>query len=81
MRNLLKHVRRLDYDAVRAAAQAIYRAKDRSHAEAAFGSFRRRWEKFYPRLVQRLGTDLPELLSFFQFPRHLWRNMPDHQHD
>jgi transposase-like protein len=41
----------------------------------AFRRFRGRWEKVYPRLVQRLGTDLPELLSFYRFPKHLWRKL------
>ena len=26
-------------------------------------------------MVQRLERDLPELLSFFVFPRHLWRKL------
>jgi transposase-like protein len=26
-------------------------------------------------MVKRLERDLPELLSFFSFPRHLWRCM------
>jgi putative transposase len=26
-------------------------------------------------VVKRLGRDLPELLSFFAFPRHLWRKL------
>ena len=27
------------------------------------------------RMVRQLERDLPELLSFFQFPRHLWRKL------
>jgi putative transposase len=75
MRNILEHVRKRDYEAVKKAAQAIYQAETRSRAEAAFGRFRSRWEKAYPRMVQRLGTDLPELLSFYRFPRHLWKKL------
>jgi transposase-like protein len=26
-------------------------------------------------MVRRLERDLPELLSFFAFPRHLWRKL------
>ena len=26
-------------------------------------------------MVRRLGKDLPELLSFFRFPQHLWRKL------
>lgn len=75
MRNLLEHVRKRDYEVVKRGAQAIYQAANRSQAEGAFRRFRSRWEKVYPRLVQRLGTDLPELLSFYRFPRHLWRKL------
>jgi len=28
-------------------------------------------------LVRQLERDLPELLSFFSFPRHLWRKLLD----
>lgn len=75
MRNILEHVRQVDYEAVKKGAQAIYQAEHRSQAEAAFRRFRRRWEKVYPRLVQRLGADLPELLSFYRFPKHLWKKL------
>lgn len=75
MRNILEQVRKREYDAVKKGAQAIYLAENRSRAEAAFRRFRSRWEKVYPRMVRRVGTDLPELLSFFRFPRHLWRKL------
>jgi transposase-like protein len=26
-------------------------------------------------MVRKLGEDLPELLTFIQFPRHLWRRL------
>jgi len=44
MRNILEKVRRRDHDAVKADAQAIYRADRRRQAEAAFRAFRRRWQ-------------------------------------
>src|ERR1700747_583845 len=75
MRNLLEHVRKSNYEEVKKGAQAIYRAENRSQAEAAFRRFRSRWEKLYPRMVQRLGADLPELLSFYRFPKHLWKKL------
>jgi len=75
MRNLLEHVRKRDYDVVKRGAQAVYGAENRSRAEAAFRRFQARWEKVYPGPVQRFGKDLPELLSFYRFPRHLWRNL------
>jgi putative transposase len=75
MRNILEKVRKCDYDEVKAGAQAIYLAESRSHAQSAFRAFRLRWQRAYPAMVQRLGRDLPELLSFFAFPRHLWRKL------
>jgi len=75
MRNILQKARKCDYDEVKAGAQAIYQAQSRAHAEAAFRRFRARWQRRYPAVVKRLGRDLPELLSFFAFPRHLWRKL------
>lgn len=72
MRNILEKVRKRDYEAVKAEAQAIYRADSRRDAEVAFRCFRSHWRSSYPRLVKQLAKDLPELLSFFSFPRDLW---------
>jgi len=75
MRNILEKVRRRDYDQVKADAQAIYQAEDRKQAQAAFRRFRARWQKHYSGMVRQLERDLPELLSFFSFPMHLWRKL------
>lgn len=75
MRNILEHARKRDYDEVKRGAQAIYRAENRRQAEAAFRAFRLRWQREYGPMVRRLERDLPELLSFFSFPRHLWKKL------
>jgi transposase-like protein len=75
MRNILEHVRKRDYDEVKAGARAIYRAENRAHAQAAFRRFRARWSRDYGPMVRRLERDLPELLSFFALPRHLWKKV------
>jgi len=75
MRNILEKVRKRDYDAVKAGAQAIYLAEDRRAAQAAARVFCRQWRTSYPRVVRQLERDLPELLAFFRFPRHLWRKL------
>ncbi len=75
MRNILEKIRQCDYDQVKAGAQAIYRAGSRTQAEAAFRRFRARWRGRYSGVVKRPGQDLPELLAFFAFPRHLWRKL------
>ena len=75
MRNILEHVRKRDYDEMKQAAQAIYRADGRAPAQAAFRRFRMRWSRDYGPMVRRLERDLPELLSFFTLPRHLWKKV------
>lgn len=75
MRNILEKVRRRHHDQVKADAQAIYRAEGRKQALAAFRFFRSRWRSIYPAMVKRLERDLPELLAFFSFPRHLWKKL------
>ena len=75
MRNILEKVRKRDYDEVKCGAQAIYWGESRARAAAAFRAFRARWRRAYAAVVRRLGQDLPQLLSFFAFPRHLWRKL------
>ena len=75
MRNILEKVRKRDYDQVKAAAQAIYGAESLGRAQRAFQKFQAHWREAYPALVRQLERDLPELLSFFQFPRHLWKKL------
>lgn len=75
LRNLLSTARRKDHPAMKADAQAIYRATSRREAIAQAQAFARRWQAAYPPLVTRLLRDLPELLAFFQCPRQLWRKL------
>jgi transposase-like protein len=75
MRNILEKVKKRDYDQVKADAQAIYQAPDRKLAQTAFRRFRTRWQNHYCSMVRQLERDLPELLSFFSFPQHLWRKL------
>jgi putative transposase len=75
MRNILEKVRKRDYDAVKVDAQAIYLADGRRQAVAAARAFCRRWRSEYPSVVKQLERDLPELLAFYRFPKHLWRKL------
>jgi transposase-like protein len=75
MRNILEKVRKRDYDAVKADAQAIYLADGRRQAIAAARAFCRHWRNEYPSVVKQLERDLSELLAFFRFPKHLWRKL------
>ena len=75
MRNILDKVRKRDHDAVKAHAQAIYLADGLRSAQAAARVFCRRWRTEYASMVKQLERDLPELLAFYRFPKHLWRKL------
>ena len=75
MRNILDKVCKRDYDAVKTDAQAIYLADGLRSAQAAARAFCRRWRPLYASLVRQMERDLPELLAFFRFPKHLWRKL------
>ena len=75
MRNLRDGVRRRDHEAVKKAAQRIYLAGNLREARRAFLRFKANWQEAYPRVVRCLEKDLPELLTFFQFPRPQWRRL------
>jgi len=75
MRNILERVRRRDHALVKAMAQAIYLADDHASASRAFCIFQRRWLAIYPAMVRKLEQHLPNLLSFFHFPEHLWKKL------
>ena len=75
MRNILEKVRRADHDTVKRDAQQIYQAENQGAARRAFQRFQFRWRAKYSKLVERLERDLPALLTFFGFPRPLWRKL------
>jgi len=75
MRNILEKARKRDYDEIRAGAQAIYLAGSARESRDLFRRFRKRWIEDYPGMAKQLERDLPELLSFFRFPRYLWRKL------
>ena len=75
MRNIREKGRVRDREELKKMAQAIYQAVDRKHARAAFRWFKLRWQSEYPTMVKQLEKDLPDLLSFFSFPKHLWKQL------
>jgi putative transposase len=75
MRNLVQAARKRDVEGITADARAIYNADGIGQARRAFEKFRRRWHASYPSLVDRLEKDLPDLLTFYQFPKSLWRKL------
>lgn len=75
MRNILEKVKRRDEPLVKRDAQKIYLASNLPAARRAFQRLRFRWRSRYPAMVNKLEHDLPELLPFFELPRHLWRKL------
>ena len=75
MRNILEKVRRRDEKQVKRQAQKMYFADSAAAAQRAFAHFRFHWQRQYPTMVRQLERDLPELLHFCAFPRHLWRKL------
>jgi len=75
MRNICEAVRRRDHDRVKRDAQRIYQAASLVEARRAFLKFKWTWQQVYPRGVKGLDQDLPELLNFYAFPRHLWKKL------
>ena len=75
MRNICEAVRRRDHDQVKQDAQRIYQAASLAAARQASQHFRRNWQAVYPRLVTSLEKDLPDLLNFYAFPKHLWKKL------
>jgi putative transposase len=55
--------------------QRIYLARNAAQARRAFRRFRFHWQAQYSGLLRRLERDLPELLTFFDFPQPLWRKL------
>jgi putative transposase len=75
MRNICEAVRRRDHERVEQDAQKIYQAPSLAEAREAFRRFQRVWQAVYPRVVKSLEKDLPDLLNFYAFPKHLWKKL------
>jgi transposase-like protein len=68
IRNLLDAVGRADRRACLAGLRAIYRARTRRAAVAAYWRWATTWRTRHPVLVRRLEGDLDELLAVFVLP-------------
>jgi len=65
-RNVLNHVKRADHGKVKRSLHRISHARNLREAQKAAQRFVLRWQATYPKAVQCLQNDLPELLSFLQ---------------
>jgi len=65
-RNVLNYVKRADQKKVRKYLHRISHAHTLREAQKAAQRFMARWQAIYPKAVQCLRQDLPELLTFLQ---------------
>lgn len=65
-RNVLNYIKRADQKRVKKGLHRISHAGNLRQAQKAAQRFMARWQTSYPKAVQCLRQDLPELLSFLQ---------------
>jgi len=65
-RNILNYVKQADQKKVKKGLHRISHARDLRQAHKAAQRFMTRWQTSYPKAVQCLRQDLPEMLSFLQ---------------
>jgi putative transposase len=74
-RHLCEAVRRRDPDPVKHDAQKIDQAPSLAAAREAFRPFQKNGQALYPKAVKNLEKDLPDLLNYDAFPKHLWKKL------
>lgn len=65
-RNVLDKVKKADWEKVKKDLQRISHAKNRQAATQAYWSFCQKYRKAYPGAVKSLGSEIEDLLSFYQ---------------
>ena len=66
MRNVLDKVKKVDWEKVKKDLHGISHAKNRRAATEAYWSFCQKYRKAYPGAVKSLGSEIEDLLSFYQ---------------
>lgn len=75
IRNLLEAIPRAERRACLAGLRAIYRARTRRAAVAAYWRWTTAWRPRHPGLVRRLEADLDGLLAVFALPESIRRSL------
>jgi transposase-like protein len=65
-RNVLNYIKRVDQDRVKRSLHRISHARNLREAQRAAQRFVLRWKQSYPKAVECLQKDLPDLLSFLE---------------
>jgi putative transposase len=75
LENLFSHAPKRLYEEIKADYHAIVYAESEGAARKAWARFERKWEKSCPAVVKSLQEGGEELLTFFRFPRSLWKSL------
>ena len=70
-RNVLNYVKKTDHESVKKDLQRISHARTLREAQKAAKRFVNRWKTRYPKAIQCLSQDLPELLAFLRIKTSL----------
>ncbi len=70
-RNVLNYAKKTDHESMKKDLQRISHAQSLREAQKAAQRFVHRWETLYPKAIQCLSQDLPELLAFLRIKTSL----------
>lgn len=68
LRNVAKYLRKSDQEQVVAEARKIYKAETKRKAIKLFRTWKKHWNRKYPKAVKCIEKDLDELLNFLEIP-------------
>lgn len=73
MRNVLKHTRSKNREAVGEGLSGIYAGQSRDEALERFKAFAKHWYVAEPKAVESLRFNFEKTLTYYDFPKELWR--------
>ncbi|GAA0349145.1 IS256 family transposase [Bacillus horti] len=73
-RHIAHKVRVADRKSICADFKRVYRSDSRHEAQQELETFVSKWQSAYPRVTKAL-SDNPYLLTFYDFPREIWRSI------
>lgn len=68
LRNIAKHLKKVDQKIVLTHLKNIYKAQTHREAVAIFKYFKQTWHRKYPKVVKSIEQDLDALLAFLNIP-------------
>jgi transposase-like protein len=74
IRNILDKCKKKDRESMKGDLHKIIYAENKTQARKAARRLADNWQNIYPKAVRCLRDDLDDLLSYFMFTTHKWRN-------